>query len=92
MCPKSNETGVIKTLLKYNKVKFLLKQSPFTLKHLCIHLFQDSIHSWKAFSGIVLSSVVAVILMESMSEKWVSFGTDLILVKSKKLQGAKSGE
>ena len=53
------------------------------MKHLCIRLFQDSIHSWKTFSGIFLSSDVAGILMESISEKWVFFRTDLILGKRK---------
>ena len=57
---------------------------------MCIRLFHDSKHSWKAFSGIFLSSVVAAILMESMPEKWVSFRTDLILGKRKKSHGARS--
>ena len=90
VCPKSNETGVIKTLskiLKYTKVKFLQCKSPSTLKHLCICFFQDSIHSWKAFSRIFLSSVVVTILIKSMLEKWVPFRTDLILGKRKKSQG-----
>ena len=39
-----------------------------------------------------MSSVVAAILMELMSEKWVLFRTDLILGKRKKSHGARSGE
>ena len=58
---------------------------------MCIRLFYDSKHSWKAFSGIFLSSVVAVILMESMSEKWVLFRTDLILGKRKSHTGPDRG-
>ena len=95
VCPKSNETGVIKIVLKSIEIyqsQISSKYPPSTLKHLCIRLFQDSIHSWKTFSGIFLSSVVAAILMESMSEKWVLFRTDLILWKRKKSQGARSGE
>ena len=92
MSPKGNETGVIKTFLKYTKVKFLQSNPSPPLNTCAFTFFQDSIHFWKAFSGIVLSSVVAVILMESMSEKWVSFRTDLILGKSKKSQGARLGE
>ena len=72
MCPKSNETGVIKTVFKNIEIyqsHIPSKQSPSTLKHLCIRLFQDSIPLWKAFSGIFLSSVIAAILMELMSEK-----------------------
>ena len=90
VCPKSNETGVIKALskiLKHTKIRFLQCIPPSTLKHLCICFFQDSIHSWKAFSGIFLSFVVAIILIKSMSEKWVPFRADLILGKRKKSQG-----
>ena len=61
------------------------------MKHLCIRLFQDSIRLWKTFSGIFLSSVVAAILMESMSEKWVLFRTDLILGKRKSHTGPDRG-
>ena len=91
MCPKSNETGVIKTVLKNIEIyqsQIPSKQFSSTLKHLCIRFFQDSIHSWETFSGIFLSSVVAANLMESMSEKWVLFRTDLILEKRKKSHGA----
>ena len=90
VCPKSNKTDVIKAVLKSIEIyqsQIPSKQSPSTLKHLCICLFEDSIPLWKAFSGIFLSSVVAAILMESMSEKWVLFRTDLILVKRKSHTG-----
>ena len=56
------------------------------------YLFHDLKHSWKAFSGIFLSFVIAAILMESMSKKWVFFKTDLILGKRKKSHRARLGE
>ena len=58
---------------------------------MCIRFFHDSKYSWKAFSGIILSSVVAVFLMESMSEKWVPFRTDLILGRGKSHMGTDRG-
>ena len=48
-------------------------------------------HSWKAFPGIFLSSVVAAIVRKSTSEKWVFFRTDLILGKRNRSLGAGSG-
>ena len=91
VCPKSNKTGVIKTSLKNIEIYQCQIPSKY-YPSLCICLFHDSKHSWKAFSGIFLSSVIAAILMELMSEKWVPFRTDLILGKRKKSHGARLGE
>ena len=93
MCPKSNETGVIKALLKNTEIyqSQIPLVIPIHLKTLVHSLFYDLIHSWNTFSGIFLSSVVAAILMESMSKKWVSFRTDLILENRKKSHGARWG-
>ena len=71
MCPKSNETVVIKSLLKYIKVK-VLQSNPSTCKHLCIRFLQDSKHSWKAFSGIFLSSIIESLEMRKLCAKTVS--------------------
>ena len=69
----------------FKVISFHLK----TLVHLPFPQFKTF---WKAFSGIFLSSVVAAILMELMSEKWVSFRTDLILGKRRKSHGVRSGK
>ena len=65
---------------------------PFHFETLVHSLFPGFNNSWKAFSGIFLSSVIAAILMELMSEKWVLFRTDLILGKRKKSHRARSRE
>ena len=91
LCPKSNETGVIKTLLKYTKVKFL--QSNLSFENTFAFAFSTIQNILgRHFLRSFLSSVVAAILMESMSEKRVPFRTDLILGKRKKSHGARSGE
>ena len=68
------------------------KVIPFHLKTLVHSTFPRFKTFLKSIFGILLSSVVAAVLIESISEKWVSFSTDLILGKRKKSHGARSGE
>ena len=78
--------------MKYTKVKFL-HSNPIPLKNTLTTLVHSPFPRCKTFlEGIFLSSVVAAILMESMSEKWIPFRTNLILGKRKKSHRARSRE
>ena len=78
--------------MKYTNVEFL-QSNPLPIENTCAFAFSTIQNILgRHFLGIFLSSIVVAILMELMSENWVSFRTDLILGKRKKLHGARSGQ
>lgn len=92
VCKKRNRTKVTKNfMLNPNYKVSPSKLPPSSLTQFPILLCHASMHSWKDSTGILRSSVVAALLMVSISGKWIPLNDPLELGKKREKNHTEPG-